>query len=412
MLDKALAINALKLREDFPILKQHNRGNPLVYLDSAASTQKPLAVINAISDFYLTDYANIHRGIYELSERSTSRYELARKSVQMFIRAKEANEIIFTSGTTAAINLIAHSLSEYGQWQAGDEVILSVAEHHSNLVPWLLLKERIGIILKYIPMHDTGELDIDAYKQLFSARTKLVALSHASNVLGTLNPIEKFSEIAHSHRVPILVDGAQVVPHMPVNVQDLDCDFYVFSAHKFYGPTGIGALYAKKNWIEQLPPHHGGGGMIETVSLDQVTFVKGPTRFEAGTPDIAGAIGFAAAIDYLNKVGMQNVFAHETALLDYAEAQLLQIPNLKIIGTHKPKVGVISFVIEDIHPHDLGTVLDHEGIAVRAGHHCAMPLMTRFGVPATVRLSFGIYNTHADVDACVAAIQLAKRIFS
>lgn len=398
------------ISQDFPILQQKNRGKRLTYLDSAASAQTPRQVVDAISHFYLHDYANIHRGIYELSERATKLFENTRAHVAAFIGAEHKEEIVFVKGTTEGVNLIAQSLGRTS-WQAGDEVILSGMEHHSNIVPWYLLKEQIGIVIKVIPVTDAGALDMDAYKKLFNSRTKLVSLTHASNVLGTINPVKEITAIAHEHLVPILLDGAQAVPHMPVNVQEIDCDFYVFSAHKLYGPTGVGVLYGKKKWLDAMPPYQGGGDMIETVSFEKVTFAKAPQKFEAGTPDIAGVIGLDAAIHYVQAIGMQNMYEHEQVLLSIAEKKLAAIPGLRIIGTTKPKVGVISFVMDDIHPHDIGTVLDHEGIAVRAGHHCAMPLMERFKVPATVRASFAIYNTEEDVDALVAGIELARKLF-
>ncbi len=399
------------LRKDFPILEETNRGKKVIYLDSAASAQKPKQVVDAISGFYLNDYANIHRGIYELSERATKLYEQVRQTIKQFIHAKNAEEIVFVRGTTEAINLVAQSFGR-SQWQAGDEVLLSAMEHHSNIVPWYLLKEQIGIVLKVIPITDDGAIDLEAYKKLFSSRTKMVAVTHASNVLGTINPIKEMTAIAHAHKVPVLVDGAQAVPHMPVNVQDLNCDFYVFSAHKLYGPTGIGVLYGKKELLDAMPPYQGGGDMIETVAFEKITFAKVPHKFEAGTPNISGVIGFAAAINYVQSIGMQNVYEHEQTLLAYAMPKLQAIPELRVIGTATPKVGVISFVLESIHPHDIGTVLDHEGIAVRAGHHCAMPLMERMKVPATVRASFGVYTTEKEIDALIEAIQLAKRLFS
>lgn len=404
------SINFATLKNDFPILTTLNRGKPVVYLDSASTTQKPLAVIDAIATFYKKDYANVHRGIYELSERATMLYDAARAKVQAFINAKHTNEIIFVRGTTEAINLVAQS---YGRshWQAGDEVILSEMEHHSNIVPWYLLKEQMGIKLKIIPITDEGAIDLDAYQQLFSAKTKMVAVAHASNVLGTINPVKDMAAIAHAHNVPILLDGAQAVPHMSVDVAEIDCDFYTFSAHKLYGPTGTGVLYAKQTYLDKMPPYQGGGSMIETVSFDKITYASAPLKFEAGTPDIAGVIGLDAAIDYVNKIGMQQIADHEQALLNYATKQLM-LPDLRIIGTAPQKVGVISFVMDGIHPHDIGTVLDSEGIAVRAGHHCAMPLMHRYNVPAMVRASFGIYNTEQDVDALVNAIESAKRIFN
>ncbi|EKD69809.1 MAG: hypothetical protein ACD_46C00724G0007 [uncultured bacterium] len=403
-------INFENIKNDFPILQQKNRQQTIVYLDSAATAQKPKQVVDAISQFYFQDYSNIHRGIYELSERATALYENARHDAQHFIHAPLADEIIFVRGTTEAINLVAQSLGRT-HWQAGDEIIVSGMEHHSNIVPWYLLHQQIGVVIKVIPVTDEGALEIEAYQKLFSSRTKMVAVSHASNVLGTVNPVKEMTRIAHDNGVPILIDGAQAVPHMPVNITDIDCDFYTFSAHKLYGPTGIGVLYAKKRWLDLMPPYQGGGGMIETVAFDKVTFAKVPEKFEAGTPDIAGAIGLSASINYLTKIGMENIAQHEQLLLKEAENKLSVIEGLRIIGTAKPKVGVISFVMQDIHPHDIGTVLDHEGIAVRAGHHCAMPLMERFNVPATVRASFGIYNNQRDVDALIKALELTKRLF-
>lgn len=410
MISQSLPVDFLTIRNDFPILKQTHQGKPLVYLDSAASAQKPKQVVNALSHFYLHDYANIHRGIYELSARASELYENARTKAKQFIHADQSGDVIFTRGTTEGINLIAQVISE--DWQAGDEVIISEMEHHSNIVPWFFLKEKLGIVIKVTPVHDDGSLDIGTYQNLFSKRTKLVALSHVSNALGTINPLEVLIAIARAHEVPVLVDGAQAAPHMVVNVAKLDCDFYVFSGHKLYGPTGIGVLYAKQKWLDKCSPYQGGGDMIETVSFNQVTFAKGVQKFEAGTPHIAGAIGLSEAMCYLQAIGMENVFDHEQQLLNYAEEQLAAVPGLQIIGTAKPKVGVISFVLEGTHPHDVGTVLDHEGIAVRAGHHCAMPLMERFSLPATVRASFGIYNHEQDVDALCAALHLAKRLFS
>lgn len=401
----------ITLKNDFPVLKTSRNGKPLVYLDSAASAQKPKQVIDAIANFYSNDYANIHRGIYELSARATKLFEDARESVKQFINAKHVNEIVFVRGTTEGINLISQSFGR-ARWQAGDEVILSTMEHHSNIVPWYLLKEQIGIELKIVPINDDGVLDLESYKKCFSPKTKLVSIGQASNVLGTINPMKEMIAIAHAHHVPVCVDGAQSVPHMPVDVQDLDCDFFVFSAHKLYGPTGIGVLYAKGDLLAKMPPYQGGGNMIETVAFDKVTFKKDSHRFEAGTPDIVGVIGLQAAINYLQKIGMQNIYAHEQELLRYAQTKLEEIPGLRIIGNAKEKLGVMSFVIDGIHPHDIGTVLDHEGVAVRAGHHCAMPLMERFNVPATVRASLGLYNTKNDIDALVAAIQLAKRLFA
>lgn len=403
-------MSSLSLKQDFPILQGSNRGKPLVYLDSAASAQKPRVVVEAMSSFYYHDYANIHRGLYELSVRATQWFESTRETVKTFLQAPRAENIVFVKGTTEAINLIASGFSST-VFKEGDEVILTEMEHHSNIVPWVMLKEKHGLILKIIPVTDDGALDLSHFETMFSPKTKLVTVVHASNVLGTINPIKKIVAIAHAHGVPVLVDGAQAVPHLPVNVTELDCDFYVFSAHKCYGPTGVGVLYAKSSWLDKLPPYQGGGDMIETVSFSKVTYAKPPQKFEAGTPDMAGVVGLKAALDYLMAQGMDQVFAHEQDLLRYATAALSEIEGLRIIGTQEPKVGVISMVMEGVHPHDIGTVLDHEGIAVRAGHHCAMPLMTRYGLPATVRASFGIYNEKNEVDALVLALQQIKRIF-
>jgi len=397
-------------RSDFPILQQTNRGRPLIYLDSAASSQKPRQVVEAIQHYYYHDHANIHRGIYELSERTTRAYDHVRDSVRNFIHAAHAEEIIFVRGATEGINLVAQSFGR-SQWQPGDEVIVSGMEHHANIVPWQLLAEQIGIVLRVIPVTDAGALDIHRYRELFNSRTKLVAVTHASNVLGTINPIQEMVAIAHQHHVAVLVDGAQAFPHLPVDVQALDCDFYVFSAHKAYGPTGVGVLYGKKSLLESMPPYQGGGDMIESVTWEKTTYAPLPQKFEAGTPDIAGVIGWGAALDYLCGIGMDTIFQHEQMLLTHLLQSLSAISGLRFIGTAQPKVGVVSFVLDNIHPHDVGTVLDHEGIAVRAGHHCAMPLMQRFQVPATVRVSLGLYNTSEDIEALVKAIELAKKVF-
>ena len=395
----------------FQCYNKKNRGQPLVYLDSAASAQKPHCVIDAISQFYTQQYANIHRGIYELSETASARYEAVRTTVKEFIHAACDQEIIFTHGTTESINLVAQSLGRTF-WQAGDEVIISGAEHHSNIVPWQLLREQIGIVIKVIPVTQEGTLDYSAYQQLFSERTKLVAVSHVSNVLGSIFPIKQMIAYAHRFGALVLVDGAQAVAHFSVDVTDLDCDFYTFSAHKLYGPTGIGILYGKRALLEMMPPYQGGGSMIETVTFDHVTFAKSPTKFEAGTPDIAGVIGLKAAIDYVQGIGLNAIFAHQQLLLEYALSALRAIEGLRIFGSSQPKIGVISFVLDGVHAHDVGTVLDHEGIAIRAGHHCAMPLMERYQVPAMVRASFGIYNQLADIDKLVTALLLTKRIFT
>ncbi len=405
-----MKIDFKTLRADFPLLKQTNRGKPLVYLDNSATNQKPRCVIDAISHYYTHDNANIHRGVYELSERATREYEKTRVTIKSFINAKHAHEIVFVRGATEGINLVAQS---YGRthFKVLDEIMISTMEHHSNIVPWQMLADQVGANLRIIPITDDGEIDMDAYQKLFTERTKMVAIAHASNALGTVNPIKEMIRIAHTHDVPVLVDGAQAFPHMPVDVQDLDCDFYVFSSHKAYGPTGIGVLYGKEKLLESMPPYQGGGDMIESVTFAKTTYNKVPFRFEAGTPDIAGVIGFGVALAYLKNIGMDNIAAHEQELLNYATQKLSAIPELKIIGVAKNKVGVISFVLKDVHPHDIGTVLDAHGIAIRAGHHCAMPVMERFQLPATVRASFGLYNNTADIDALVTGLQEVQRIF-
>jgi len=399
----------LNVKSDFPILNQHIHGKPLVYLDSSGSSQKPQCVIDAISHYYQNDHANIHRGIYELSERATAAYEKTRHIIQEFIHAQHSHEIIFTRGTTDSINLIATSFAETFL-QPQDEIILSEMEHHSNIVPWQQLISRYGIQLKIIPITETGELDLAFFQASFSKKTKLVAITHASNVLGTLNPLKEMIKIAHAEKVPVLVDGAQAFPHHPIDVQDLDCDFYTFSAHKSYGPTGIGVLYGKTHWLEQLPPYQSGGAMIEQVSFEKVTFRPLPFKFEAGTPPIAGVIGFKEAIHYMKKLGWLAIMDHEKNILQYAEEALKKIPGLTILGQAQHKCAVISFVMKGLHPHDLGTILNQEGIAVRAGHHCAMPLMQRLAIPACTRVSFGVYNTVSDVDALIQGLESAKTL--
>ncbi len=398
-------------KQDFPILRQQIHGKPLVFLDSGASSQKPQVVIDAISHYYQNDHANVHRGVYELSARATKAFENTRVKVKEFINARHTHEIIFVRGTTDGINLVAHSFGN-AFIQAGDEIIVSHMEHHSNIVPWQMLCEKVGATLKVIPVLDNGELDLKAYHALFSPKTKLVAVIHASNVLGTINPIKEMTQFAHAKNVPVLVDGAQALPHMSVDVQDLDCDFYLFSSHKAYGPTGVGVLYGKEKWLNAMPPYQGGGDMIERVTFAKTTFNKLPYKFEAGTPNIADVIGFGVAIDYLKKIGMQHIATHEQALVKTALSALSAIPGVNVIGHAAERVGVISFTLDGIHPHDIGTVLDHQGIAVRAGHHCAMPLMDRFGLPACVRASFGIYNEEQDIEVLVRGINEVKRMFA
>ncbi len=406
----ATGLDADRLRADFPILAQEVHGKPLVYLDNGASTQKPNAVIDAIGDFYARDYANIHRGVHTLSERATAAFEGARDRVQRFLNAADRHEIVFTRGTTEAVNLVAASFGG-PRIGAGDEIILTGMEHHSNIVPWQLLAERVGAQIRVVPLFDDGSLDLEAYAALFGPRTRLVAVVHVSNALGTVNPVAEMIATAHAHGVPVLVDGAQAVAHARVDVQALDCDFYAFSAHKIYGPSGIGALYGRRELLEAMPPWQGGGDMIRTVAFEGSTWADPPYRFEAGTPHIAGAVGLVAALDYVDGIGLDAIAAHEHDLLAYGTALLEQVPGLRLIGTAADKAAILSFVIDGVHAHDIGTVLDFEGVAVRAGHHCAMPVMTRYGVPATARASLGLYNTRADIDALVRALQRVTEMF-
>ncbi len=400
----------LNIKKDFPIFCQSMNGKPLVYLDSASSSQKPVCLIDAISHYYRCDYANAHRGIYGLAERSTRAYERTREKIRAFIHAESVENIIFTRGTTEGINLVAQSFGR-AFFKENDEVILSVMEHHSNIVPWQLLRDQIGIVLKVIPMSDEGELDLSAYEAYFSSKTRLVSVSHISNVLGTVNPIKKMIAMAHSFKVPVLVDGAGALAHQMIDVQDLDCDFYVCSAHKAYGPTGVGVVYGKTEHLEKMLPYQGGGSMIETVSFEKTTYAQTPQKFEAGTPNLADVVGFYSAIEYMEKIGMNQIMQHEQKLLNDATTRLSELPGIRLLGTAKHKVGIISFVMDAAHSHDIGTVLDHEGIAVRAGHHCAMPLMNRLGVPACVRVSFGVYNTLDDIDALMKGMQLVQEVF-
>lgn len=396
-------------RNDFPILSQTFYDKPLAYLDNSATTQKPQQVIDAICQFYSCHNANVHRGVYALSEQATALYNEGRKTVQQFINAPHDHEIIFTSGTTESINLIAHS---FGQQyiNTGDEIIISAMEHHSNIVPWQMLCEQKGALLKVIPVKDDGTLDIEQYQKLFNARTKIVALTHVSNVLGTINPVKLMIAMAHAKNVPVLIDGAQAIAHHPVDVQDLDCDFYAFSGHKLYGPSGIGILYGKSEWLDKLPPYQGGGNMIGRVTFENTEYNHLPHKFEAGTPNTAGVIGLAAAIDYVQQIGYKNIVEHEQKLMNYLLEQLTQHKNIRLIGEAPERIGVISFVMENAHPHDIATILDREGVAVRAGHHCAMPLMERFKVPATVRASLGLYNNHDDIDQLATGLTAVNKI--
>ncbi len=399
------------IKKEFPIFKKTIHGKPLVFLDNAASTQKPQCVIDAIVQFYSETYANIHRGIYKLSEESSALYEHARQTLQKLINAAYSHEIIFVKGTTEAINLVAES---YGRshLKPGDHIIITEMEHHANLIPWQYICQQMGAELKVIPVNDQGELDLDVYEQLLSSRTRLVALSHLSNLLGTVNPVHTITEMAHRYGAHVLVDGAQTVAHFPVDVQHLNCDFYVFSGHKMYGPTGIGVLYGKSELLASMPPYQKGGGMIERVTLDKTSYAPLPAKFEAGTPHIAGAAGLEAAALYLEKLGLNNIDLLEQTLLAKATNLLTQIPELRIIGQAAEKSSVISFTLEGVHPHDAATILDQDGIAVRAGHHCAMPLIERFNIPATLRVSFGVYNTPEDIDLLIQSLEKARGILT
>jgi cysteine desulfurase / selenocysteine lyase len=407
----APAFEVEKIREDFPVLKQKVHGKPLVYLDNAATAQKPQVVIDAIVKFYEVDCANIHRGVHELSQRSTAAYEKTRTKVRRLLHAKSDKEIVFLRGTTEAINLVTHSWGRKNI-KEGDEIIIAGLEHHSNIVPWQILCEEKGAKLRVIPIDDRGELILEEYAKLLGPRTRMVAVGHVSNALGTINPVGEIIRMAHQAGALALVDGAQAVPHMKVDVQALDADFYAFSGHKLFGPTGIGALYGKEAILASMPPYMGGGDMIRTVTFEKTTYNDLPYKFEAGTPDIAGGIGLGAAIDYVNHIGIDKIAAYEHELLVYATRALSQIPGLQIIGNAREKAAVLSFVIEGIHPHDIGTVLDRQGIAVRTGHHCAQPVMDRFQIPATTRASFAFYNTVAEIDALVAGLHKVKEVFS
>ncbi len=403
-------MNLDKIRADFPILSREVYGKPLVYLDNGATAQKPKSVIDAMTEEYYTVNANVHRGVHYLSQQATELHEGARETVRKHLNAATVGEIIFTRGTTESINLLAYSYGE-AFMKEGDEVIISEMEHHSNIVPWQLLAERKGIQVKVVPITDEGELCLDSYRDLFSSRTKLVSLTHVSNVLGTVNPVKEIIDIAHQHNVPVLIDGAQAIPHTEVDVQELDVDFYVFSAHKAYGPTGIGVLYGKEKWLDKMPPYQGGGEMIQSVSFEKTTFNELPFKFEAGTPDFVGTTGLAAALDYMNGIGLAEIEAHERQLTNYAMEQLAQINGMRFFGTASDKTSVVSFLVGNIHHFDMGTLLDRLGIAVRTGHHCAQPLMKRLGIEGTVRASFGLYNTPEEVDQLVAGIQRVEQMF-
>ena len=403
-------LNIEEIRKDFPILSRTVYNRPLVYLDNAATTQKPRAVVEAMTEEYYSVNANVHRGVHYLSQQATELHEQARANVQKFINARSEAEIIFTRGTTESLNLVAFSFGE-AFLKEGDEVLVSVMEHHSNIVPWQMLRERKGIILKVIPMTDEGEIDLEAYKNLFSPRTRLVCIAHVSNVLGTVNPVKEMAAIAHAHGAKVLVDGAQSVPHRRVDVQDIDCDFLTFSGHKIYGPTGIGVLYGREELLEKMPPYQGGGEMIARVSFEKTTYERLPFKFEAGKPDFVGSHALAVALDYVRGIGQDIIAAHEADLTRYAMEQMSLIPGMKIYGTAREKDAVISFNVGDIHPLDLGTLLDRLGIAIRTGHHCAQPLMARCGVESMARASFALYNTRAEVDALVAGIDRVRKMF-
>lgn len=399
-----------KIREDFPILDREVYGKPLIYLDNGATTQKPRQVVEAITDEYYSVNANVHRGVHFLFQQATELHEASRETVRRFINARSSNEIVFTRGTTESINLLASSFAD-SQMKEGDEVIVSVMEHHSNIVPWQLQAARKGIVLKVIPMNDRGELLLDEYEKLFSERTKLVSFAHVSNVLGTVNPAKEMIATAHAHGVPVLIDGAQSVPHMKVDVQDLDADFFAFSGHKIYGPTGVGVLYGKEEWLDKLPPYQGGGEMIQSVSFEKTTFNELPFKFEAGTPDYIGTTALAKALDYVSAIGMENIAAHEHELTLYAMQRLKEINGMRIFGEAEHKSSVISFLVGNIHHLDMGTLLDRLGIAVRTGHHCAQPLMIRMGIEGIVRASFGLYNTKEEIDMLAAGIERVSRMF-
>ncbi len=399
-----------RIRQDFPILGEQVNGKKLVYLDNAATSQKPRAVIDAMTRYYNRENANIHRGVHYLSELATREYEDARVKARRFINARETHEVILTRGTTESINLVAAS---YGRKfiNSGDEIIISTMEHHSNIVPWQLLCEQVGCHLRVIPINDAGELELDEFARLLNPRTRIVAVAHISNALGTVNPVKRLIEMAHSQDVPVLLDGAQAAPHTRIDVQELDCDFYAFSGHKICGPTGTGVLFGKTDLLNAMPPWQGGGDMIASVTFEKTTFNTLPHKFEAGTPNIAGGIGMGVAIDYLNKVGLDRIAAYERNLLDYATETIGAIKGVKIIGTAREKASVLSFIVDNIHPHDIGTILDQDGIAIRAGHHCAQPVMKRYGVPATARASFAFYNTREEIDALSDGIQKAIEVF-
>ena len=411
VLNGARPFDVALVRKDFPILDLEVNGHPLVFLDNAASSQMPQPVIDRIVRYQTSEHANIHRAVHYLSEKATAEYEAARRKAQAFLNAREEREIIFTSGTTDGINLVAHGFGRKFLGE-GDEIILTWLEHHSNIVPWQMVAQEKGAKLRVVPIDDRGELQLDEYRRFFTDRTKLVALTHVSNALGTINPVKEMIATAHAHGVPVLVDGAQAAPHMPVDVQDLDCDFYAFSGHKVCGPTGIGILYGKAAQLERMQPFKGGGDMILSVTFEKTTYNTIPHKFEAGTPPIMAAIGLGAALDYVSRLGMEAIAAHELDLLDYATEQMNALPGVRIIGTAERKAAVLSFAVEGVHPHDVGTLLNEEGVAIRTGHHCAQPVMQRFRVPATCRASFAFYNRHDEVDVLIRAIRQVQKVFT
>jgi cysteine desulfurase/selenocysteine lyase len=405
------ALDCRAVREDFPILATQVHGRPLVYLDNAATTQKPRAVIDRLIHYYTHENANVHRGVHELSARATDAYEAARRTVCRFLKAADPSEIVFVRGTTEAINLVAQT---YGRTHvaAGDEVVVTVMEHHSNIVPWQMLCEEKGARLRVVPMTDAGELGVDEYEALLSDRTRIVAVGHVSNALGTINPIQRIARSAHARGIPVIVDGAQAVAHMPVDVRALDCDFYAFSGHKVFGPTGVGVLYGRAALLDAMPPYQGGGDMISSVSFDRTLYNALPYKFEAGTPNIAGAVGLAAAIEYVESLGLDRIGAHEDDVLAYGTRLLMQVPGLRLTGTAEEKTGILAFTLDGVHPHDVGTILDREGVAIRTGHHCCQPLMDRLGVPATARASLAVYNTRDEIDALADALARARKVFA
>jgi cysteine desulfurase / selenocysteine lyase len=405
-----LRVEVDRIRKDFPALHQEVHGHPLVYLDNAATSQKPHVVIEALRAYYSADNANVHRGVHLLSERATEAYEGARARIQRFLNAAHTREIVFVRGTTEAINLVAQTLGRR-TIGAGDEIVITALEHHSNIVPWQMLREEKGAVLRVVPIDDAGEVDADAYARFLNERTRLVAIPHVSNALGTILPIKRMIAQAHDRGVPVLVDGAQAISHMPVDVRDLDADFYAFSGHKAFGPTGIGVLYGKTEWLERMPPWQGGGDMIKSVSFDKTVYNDLPYKFEAGTPDIAGVIGLGVALDYLDGIGLDRVAAYEHELLLHTTRVLSTLPGVTLLGTAREKAAVVSFLVDGVHPHDVGTILDQEGVAVRTGHHCAMPVMTRFGIAATTRASFALYNTHEEIDVLVQALGKVREVF-